>query len=343
MSSIMNRSGSTPAGGQPWPRRIFRGLVVLVLLLAGAGFLYQNISEARDRRFNPMRGQLVTVDGRQMHINCTGQGDPTVILDAGLGDTYLSWQRVQPEIAKFVQVCSYDRAGIGYSDPSPEPRTSRAIAGQLHDLLQAAHIPPPYILVGHSMGGLDMRVFAGIYRNQVAGVVLVDASHPEQENRLPAELKSMEGTWNREAEFLEYTTPFGIPRLLGLCDEDAAVRAAECNWHTEREKTAEMKSFSQSAAEAGTVTSFGDIPLVVLSHDPDKPSAEFPPELAKSTNEAWEKMQEELAHLSTRGTQSIAKNSSHYIQLDRPELVIEAVRGVVEQARQPSERTLAPH
>jgi pimeloyl-ACP methyl ester carboxylesterase len=329
----MNRSASTPAEGQPWPRRILRGFVLSVLVLAAAGFLYQNISEARDRRFNPMQGQLVEVGGRKMHINCTGQGVPTVILDAGLGDTYLSWQKVQPEIAKFVQVCSYDRAGIGYSDASSQPRTSRVIATELHELLQAAHIPPPYIFVGHSMGGYDVRVFAGMYRTEVAGMVLVDASHPDQENRFPSDLKSMEGTWNREATFLEYATPLGIPRLLGLCDGDASVRAAECNWHTEREKTEEMRSFSQSAKEAAAVISLGDIPLVVLSHDPDKPSAELPADLAKSTNRAWEKMQEELAHLSTRGAQSIAKNSSHYIQLDRPDLVIVAVRKVVDEAR----------
>jgi pimeloyl-ACP methyl ester carboxylesterase len=330
----MNKSGPAPAPAQPWPRRILRGFVILVLLLAAAGFLYQNISEARDRRFNRMSGQVIDVNGRKMHIDCAGQGSPTVILDAGLGDTYLSWQKVQPEIAKFVQVCAYDRAGIGYSDPSPQPRTSRVIASELRELLQAAHVPPQYILVGHSMGGFDVRVYAGMHPNEVAGMVLVDASHPDQENRFPAELKNMEGTWNREAIFLEYATPFGIPRFLGLCDADAVVRAAECNWHTEHERAAEMKSFSQSAAQAGTVTSLGDIPLVVLSHDPDKPSAELPADLAKSTNEAWEKMQEELAHLSTHGIQSIAKNSSHYIQLDRAELVIDAVRNVVDQARQ---------
>src|SRR5499427_8876239 len=94
-SAFMNRSGSTSAPAQPWPRRIFRSFVILVLLLAGAGFLYQNISEARDRRFNRMAGQLIDVNGRKVHIDCTGEGRLTVILDAGLGDTYLSWQKVQ--------------------------------------------------------------------------------------------------------------------------------------------------------------------------------------------------------------------------------------------------------
>jgi hypothetical protein len=119
---------------------------------------------------------------------------------------------------------------------------------------------------------------------------------------------------------------------MGLCDEDAAQRAAECNFHTERETVAEMKSFPESAIETAATGSLGDLPLAVLSHDPDKPSSELPPDLAKPTNDAWEIMQKELAHLSTRGTQTIAKGSAHYIQLDRPELVVEAVRKVVAQA-----------
>jgi pimeloyl-ACP methyl ester carboxylesterase len=339
----MNNSQTAPASGQPWPRRIFRLFLIIVFILAIAGFLYENISEARDRRFNRMTGRLVDVDGRKMHIDCTGEGIPTVILDSGLGDTYLSWRKVQPEIAKFAQVCSYDRAGLGYSDPSSQPRTSQVIATELHALLQAAHVPPPYILVGHSMGGYDVRVYANMFRNDVVGMVLVDSSHPDQENRFPPELKSMEGSWQREAEFLEYGMPFGIPRLMSLCEDDPVQRAAECNWHSAREGAAEMKAFSQSAAQAAGAGSLGDMPLAVLSHDPDKPSAELPPDLAKSTNQAWEKMQEELAHLSTRGTQTVAKNSGHYIQLDRPELVIDAVRNIVQETRQPSPSTAINH
>jgi pimeloyl-ACP methyl ester carboxylesterase len=163
--------------------------------------------------------------------------------------------------------------------------------------------------------------------------VLVDSSHPDQENRFPPELKNMEGTWLREAEFLAYTMPFGIPRLMGLCEDDPPQRAAECNWHAAREGMAELKAFSESAAQTAATGSLGDMPLAVLSHDPDKPSADLPPDLARPTNDAWEKMQEELAHLSTRGTQTIAKNSAHYVQIDRPDVVIDAVRNVVQQAR----------
>ncbi len=314
-------------------RRVVRVALAFGVVLAAAGFLFQNISEARDRRFNPMPGKLIKVNGSRMHIDCTGEGTPTVILDSGLGDTYVSWRKVQLEIAKFTRVCSYDRAGLGYSDSSSRPRTSRVIAEELHALLEAAGIAPPYILVGHSMGGYDVRLYASLYRNEVAGMVLVDASHPDQENRFPPELKNMEGTWLREAEFLEYTMPFGIPRLLGLCDDDPVQRAAECNFHSAREAVAEMKAFPESAAQTAATDGLGDMPLAVLSHDPDKASAGLPADVAKATNEAWEKMQLELAHLSTRGTQTIAKNSAHYIQIDRPDVVIEAVRNVADQAR----------
>jgi pimeloyl-ACP methyl ester carboxylesterase len=330
----MSDDAPRPAPSHSWIRRILLGLIVLFLSLAICGFLYENVSEARDQRFNPMTGRRFDVGGFKMHIDCMGQGSPTVIFDSGLGDPYLSWRRVQPEIAKITRACTYDRAGLGYSEPSPRPRTSKVIAEELHALLQAAAVAGPYILVGHSMGGYDVRLYASLYRSEVAGMVLVDASHPDQENRFPRELKDMEGTWLREAEFLAYATPFGVPRLLGFCEDDPVRRAAECNFHSAREGVAELKSFHESAAETAATGALGDIPLAVLSHDPNKPSAELPADLAKPVNEAWEKMQEDLAHLSTRGTQTIAKNSSHYIQVDRPDVVIDAIRNVVQQGRE---------
>ena len=324
-------------------RRIVFGLILIVLTLAVAGFLYENISEARDRRFNPMPGRLVDVNGHRMHIDCAGEGVPAVILDSGLGDSYISWRKCNRKSRNSSGFVRTIEADLGYSDSTSAPRTSKAIAEELHALLAAAGVAPPYVLVGHSMAGYDVRLFASLYRNEVAGMVLVDASHPEQEHRFPPEIRNLEGSWRREAEFMEYTMPFGIPRLMGLCDEDIRQRAAECNWRNAREGAAEMKSFPESAAQAAATGSFGDMPLAVLSHDPDKPSSELPPELAKPTNDAWEKMQEDLAHLSTRGTQAIAKNSAHYIQSDRPDIVIEAVHSVVEQARQAQSASQPSH
>ncbi len=323
-----------PAPLRRWLRIIVRLLLVLILLIAAAGFLYENISEARDRRFNPMPGQIVDVGGYKMHIDCTGQGTPTVILDSGLGDSYISWRKVQPQIAQFARVCSYDRAGLGYSDSSPRPRTSKDIADELHVLLHNAGISPPYVLVGHSTGGYDVRLYASLYRGEVAGMVLVDSSHPEQQKRFPAALNDLDASWVRQQEFLEFTMPFGIPRFLGFCGNDAKVRAAECNFHSARAGVAELKAFSESATQTAATGSLGDIPLAVLSHDPDKPQPDLPDDLVKPANDAWQQMQEDLSHLSTASTHGIAKSSGHYIQLDRPEVVIEAVRGVVEQARQ---------
>jgi pimeloyl-ACP methyl ester carboxylesterase len=334
LNLFMDTSASSPS--RPWFRRIIFGLLLLALALGAAGFLYENIAEARDRRFNPMSGRLVDVDGHKMHIDCTGDGSPTVILDSGLGDTYLSWRKVQPEIAKFTRVCSYDRAGLGYSDPGSEPRTSKVIAQELHALLVAANVAPPYVIVGHSMGGFDVRVYTSMYRDEIAGMVLVDASHPDQENRFPPELKNLEGSWRREEEFITFTMPFGVPRLLGLCQSDPVLRAADCNAHSAREQMAEMRSFPESATETAATGSLGDLPLAVLSHDPDLPLNGLPVDLAKPMNEAWTKMQDELAHLSTRGTRQIAKNSTHYIQLDRPDIVVDAVKNVVTEARQMS-------
>jgi pimeloyl-ACP methyl ester carboxylesterase len=324
---------------QSWLRRAIRVLITLIVVALVAAFLYQNISETRERRFHPMPGQLVDIGGYKMHIYCTGQGSPTVILDAGMGDSFISWHKVQPEIAKFTRVCSYDRAGLGYSDTSPRPSTSKDFAQELHLLLQNAGITPPYILVGHSMGGFNVRLYASLYRHEagseVAGVVLVDSSHPEQQERLPPELNDLDATWLREQEFFEFTMPFGIPRLLGFCGNDAAVRAVDCNFHSVRESVAELKAISESAAQTAATGSLGDMPLAVLSHDPDMPQPDLPEDLVKPANDAWQQMQQELAHLSSKGRQVIAKNSGHYIQLDRPDLVIEAVRSLVNQARQP--------
>ena len=184
------------------------------------------------------------------------------------------------------------------------------------------------------MGGFDVRLYASLYPSEVAGMVLVDSSHPEQQKRLPPALNDLDATWVREEEFFEFTMPIGVPRFLGFCGSDAEARAAECNFQTVREGVAELKAIAESAAQTAATGSLGDMPLAVLSGDPDRPEPDLPEDLVKPTSDAWQQMQKELTHLSTKSTQVIAKNSGHYIQLDRPELVIEAVRNVVDQARQ---------
>jgi len=317
-----------------WFRYFAAGVLALFVFFGITGALYQTVYAARDRAANPMPGQLVDIGGYRLHIYCAGQGSPTVILDSGLGDSYLSWRKVQPQIARLTKVCSYDRAGLGYSDSSPLARTSKPIAEELHMLLRNAVIPAPYVLVGHSIGGFDVRLYANAYRGDVAGMVLVDSSHPEQQKRLPAAVNDLDAGWVREQEFFELAMPFGIPRVLGFCGEDAEVRAAECNFHSVRESVKELKSVSESAAQAATAGSLGDIPLAVLSSDPDRPQLDLPEDLVKPTNDAWQQLQNELAQLSTRSTHTIVRNSGHYIQLDQPGAVIEAIKKVVKQVRE---------
>lgn len=318
-----------------WSRRVAYSIAALIITAPASGAVYQQILLASERRAHPMPGQLIGVGGYRMHIYCSGQGSPPVILDSGQGDSYISWRKVQPEIAKFVSVCSYDRAGLGYSEPSPRPRTSRVFAEELHELLNAAGVAPPYILVGHSFGGFNVRLFASRYRSETAGMVLVDSGHPDQPKRMPQQLR-MNAELVRQGKLLQFTEPIGIPRLLGDCGDSAAIRAAECTFNDMRESTTELEMTGESASEVGAAGDLGDMALIVISHDTSQRRPDLPEELDRTRNQVWAQMQEELSHLSTNGTLVIAKGSGHDVQNQRPEIVIEAVHNVVMRAREKS-------
>ncbi len=318
-----------------WLRRTGYGTTVLVSLLvalAGTGAAYQWIANRRDRHANPAPGQMVDVGGFRMHLYCTGQGSPTVILDSGLSNTWLHWYKVQPQVAQFTRVCSYDRAGLGWSDPSPRPRTSRVIAEELHTLLTKANVSPPFVLVGHSMGGLNVRMYASMYLSDVAGMVLVDAAHPEQKYRLP----NYANPWLGHMLWQKRLMPFGIPRLLGWCGQEMdevqpAFRSFDCTVRQKEGWFAEEDSIDESRRQVGATGSLGDMPLIVLSHDPGAQQPGY--EQRRSFEDPWEQMQEELARLSTRGTRSIARGSGHHIHQERPDLVIGAIHDVLAQCR----------
>src|SRR5215213_9005058 len=152
------------------------GLVVVLLVLALAGALYQAIATELAERACPPPGEMVDVGGYSLHINCVGQGSPTVVLDAGLGGMSAEWVWVQREVSDTTRVCPYDRAGMGWSEMGPEPRDAKQITRELHTLLSKAGIEGPYVLVGHSFGGLYMQTYAARYPGEVAGVALIDSS-----------------------------------------------------------------------------------------------------------------------------------------------------------------------
>ena len=298
--------------------------------VATLGIAYQHLAHRRDLQLNPPPGLLIDVGGYRMHINCVGHGNPTVVLDAGLSDSSLSWYKVQPSVAQFARVCSYDRAGLGWSDPSSRPRNSQVFAVELHKLLQNARIPAPFIMVGHSMGGFDVRIYTSLYPSEVVGVVLVDSSHPDMAEHLP-ELRDILKKWRNQWRRQMYGMPFGIPRLAGWCGHgppelQAQLRTIECTVSRVREVIAECDSmWDGSATQARKAGTFGDIPLVVVSEDPDKNVKEY-----LST---FEQGQRDLMHLSSNSHRLVAIGSGHQIQRERPDVVVEAIRWTISANR----------
>jgi pimeloyl-ACP methyl ester carboxylesterase len=314
--------------------------LVAVSLVASTGF---NAIALHHFRSTPP-GQMYQVNGHTMRIDCTGSGSPTIVLDAGLGNDGLIWGGVQPVLAKTTRVCSYDRAGFGWSDALPPPRDADHIATELHGLLAAAKISAPIVLMGHSIAGMYIRDYATRYPAEVAGLIFVDGSTPLQ-NRNPV-FKARDGggppsryqTLMNEAAFAA-----GIPRLFGQCgrsfpgfDPAAAKLQAEdlC-----RERSGaiadEEASFDRSGEEVMRTGPYGALPILIFSQDTAKAAAEGEP---LELGNAWNQMQEELKKLSTRSRRIVAKGSTHYIQLDRAELIerevplfIEQIRGTVPQ------------
>ena len=328
------------AGLRRWLHRVVwttAFTVCLAVLIAGVGATYQLIAGVRDRQANPPPGKMIDVSGSRMHLYCVGQGSPTIILDSGLSDTWLHWHKVQPRVAEFTRVCSYDRAGLGWSEPSPRPRTSRVIAEELHALLKKAQVPPPFVLVGHSMGGLNVRMYVSLYPSDVVGMVLVDACHPEQNRRL----LDVGNPWLQAMLWQKRLMPFGIPRLLGWCGQgmdqmQPAFRSFYCTVQQKLGWLAETDSFNESLRQVGATRSLGDMPLVVLSHNPCATQTRFDQrsfERRESAEAAWEQLQEELARLSSRGCRRIATGSGHLVHRERPDLVVDAIRDVVTQCR----------
>ena len=304
--------------------------VVFVLGLMLVGAMYESTAEARDVQAYPPPGPLVDVGGYRLHINCVGTGSPTVVIDAGWGDWSASWSSwVQPEVAKTTRVCTYDRAGMGWSEPGPLPRTAAQFAHELHTLLHPAQIPGPYVLVGHSLGGLTVRVFVHEYAAEVAGVVLIDSMHPRQAKPSAEGTPPAAATHSSGFSVLTLAARIGLVRLLagplGLTSDMSpevqhaytAFTVTPRSFQTQQDEGTGMpESFMQASA----VKTFGDVPLIVLSRgqDPDQ---------------EWQGMQADLLHLSSNSQQLIADQSGHNVQLDQPEAAVGAIVKLVEQIR----------
>lgn len=297
--------------------------LVAFAVIALIGFVYEHRSEKNDRQLYPPPGRLVDIGGYRLHVDCEGKG-PTVVLEYGHQGSYADWYRVQPQLAEFARVCVYDRAGYGWSDSSPKSRVPSVMAEELHAALQAAGETPPYILVGHSFGGLNSLMFAHKFPNEVAGVVLVDASLPEMMST---------GRWQHVARirWMQMAIAFGLARARGWCGGNAAEeirglkQAITCRPALYETYRREWTSFPESGAEIRAIREIGSIPLVVIAREPQA-------ERSSTLEAKWNRLQQERTRVSSNSEFVVAHGSRHDVPGDRPDVIVAAVRKVVAQA-----------
>ncbi|MBY8821838.1 alpha/beta fold hydrolase [Sphingomonas colocasiae] len=330
-----------------WMKRIGLGLAGLLILLTIVGAIYEALGRRNAAANYPPRGKMIDIGGRRMHIDCRGTGSPTVVFESGLGSGgTLDWTLVHDEIARFTRACAYDRAGIMWSDAKDTPQHAGAVADDLHALLKGADITGPLVLVGHSIGGPYIRTYAGRYGDQVAGLVFVDGSHPDQVARL-GKAANMDAHPKRASLLLHTASALswtGIVRFMmanaadGKLPKDAAARLDAYAGKSMQGMAAELDGFDRTMDDARAVRGFGSRPLIALTAlAPFKPgelkAGNMTPEQGARFKQEWKAMHAEQAALSTRGRQRIVTDAGHYIQIDRPDTVIAAVRDVVNEVR----------
>ncbi len=327
-------------------RTLLRGLVVLtvlVVLLAVLGFSYEHYASGQDPKRYPPLGRLIDVENHQMHLYCTGNGAPTVVLESPATGSAIDWGYVQPEIAKFTRVCAYDRAGFAWSEAGPQPRTARQAAQELELLLRTAGESGPFVLVGASYGGHVVRLFANDYPNQTRGVVLVDA-RPERLFSIP--------TFRQQANDglgivggLAALSDFGFARPFIALIPDRMIPPAAVPLYKAKPgsfsivfqskmwqaSSDEAHAMDTSDEQVAAIQSMGDIPLIVLRHG--KPMfGSFAPDEAAKMEAQWQALQEEIAAKSSRSQIVVATSSGHGIQIEQPAIIVDAVRQLAKQS-----------
>jgi pimeloyl-ACP methyl ester carboxylesterase len=305
--------------------------------------------------------QLVDVGGgRRLNLYCRGEGSPTVVFDSGLGDSTVAWALVQPAIAKKTRACSYDRAGLAFSDAARRPNDAKSDAEDLHALLHAAHVAPPYIMVGHSAAGMAVRVFADYYRDEVVGMVIVDGSHEDQSRREEAIGPFRKAQWDASLKdtscqdaakngsiakddpvYKKCVIDEAIEPRYSQTIKDAVLKyAATLKWQLAN--ASEKKGVFDASADETRATrkNFGGMPIIVLTHAPHPGPKDWTQALQDRHTLVWEDMHNEVAAMSTHGINEIVPRSGHYIQYDRPEIVIDAIEQAMSIANDQSQQSV---
>jgi pimeloyl-ACP methyl ester carboxylesterase len=280
------------------------------------------VESPRDGLFVPP-GRLIDVNGITMHIYCIDHGAPTVVLDAGIGRFSLEWRAVQEQVARYTRVCAYDRAGYGWSDYGGHTRTVAEIACMLHALLDAAGEHGPYLMAGHSFGGFNVRYFTERYADEVAGMVLVDASHPAIFDQIPGLRQSM----RHLASARRVVTSPGAVSHFQEKDRNAALvlMAQPKARYTQLQ---EYRNFETNALRVADLKRHLSIPVTVVSRGSSAPHPGF-----QVLEEAWARLQHDLVGLSDRGHQIIAKEGGHAVHMERPALVAYAIISTLDSTR----------
>jgi pimeloyl-ACP methyl ester carboxylesterase len=314
---------------------------VAALILASWSFLV-----ARQKHLNtPPPGTFVTVDGKQLHIECTGQGSPAVVLEAASSAPWSEWRLVQPQLSQVTRVCSYDRPGHGWSPPSNDVRDAKAIVRDLRGLLDSAGVGRPFVLVGHSAGGLYVREYAIEHPEDIAGIALIEASSPQQIDELPGFRASYEeekrdahdDLWKDRARVWT-----GWERLAGHCSVSPS-KTIQGKWVAQYEAMAcrpgyvdtdeiELPYFELSSKESARLKTLGEVPLLVISRDVSFHADEQSPR-GRSQLPVWDREQEQEKALSHKSWCVVAERSGHMINNDRPDVIVREVTRLVTYLR----------
>ncbi len=327
-------------------------LITFILALFCIGIIYNFISLKLDAIRYPAPGRLVDIGGYKLHIDCSGNGGPSVILDAGGGLFSSEWVFVQSHIAQFTKVCSYDRAGTGWSEESPLPRSIENIVKELHELLQRAGVQPPYILVGHSLGGINMRMYADTYPDEVFGLVLVDSSHELQYKKLQKSGIKWEFSESFAKKILRWISNTYVGYLIGItrlyepwADKDfyasvpESIRGAFIARSVLRSSLDTMKNEGKHGEEnfkhmEEAKNLIDGKPLIVITAG-KATDENTPAYMCQPLIEFYEKihfgLQKDLVTKSTRGKQVFAEKSCHMIPFCQPEIIVEAVKEMVDE------------
>ena len=261
--------------------------------------------------------KIVDIGTHSLHVRCTGEGSPVVVIDTGAGDTADRWTAIQEQIAQITRVCTYDRAGYGSSEPGPLPRHSQQVADELRTLLDKARIRRPYLLVGHSLGGVNVQVFADRYPGRVAGLILLDPPPvPFITGQAFPELYQM-----FEGQTIEFQNMVEAARK----STDAEAQAKASYWEAVASEHGAL--IEESAAQVAAIASFSDLPLVVIGSGVPNPGFGA---AAEDFQQFWIEQSRELATKSTNGKFVLAQESRHHIHEDAPGVVLDAIREMVE-------------